>query len=376
MKRSGFFALSLFALAAARPAAAVETVVLMPFQNLSGAAKAPEAVSDALVGKIERRGYRVVRGEPVEEFLASERVRYLDSLPGPSREGLLHRFEASAVIFGTIFSFAESDNPVVALSARMLAADGKVIWSAVAGMSADDTKKVFGFGRAGSLDALAEKAISALARDFPAPGKTESLASARPKPIDLSSTRTFRSAAMSSGQNLVCVLPLVNQSRDRLASLVVGELLAQRLAASEGFRVVEASDFRKAMVSTGVYGMRTGDPEELKKLGAKVGTNLFLKGTIYVYKDVLPGSGATTPELELQLTLVDVAAGKILWTASLARKGSDYSGLLELGAISNAVALADQVVAEMIRAGESARPTGRPDRARAAAPAPTPGRPS
>ena len=365
-------ALTLFALSA--PAPAAETVVMVPFQNLSGAGGAPGAVSAELARHMESRGYRVVRGEAVDEFLAAEKIRYLDSLPASSRERLLQRFEASAAVLGTIFDFAESDNPVVAVSARLVGADGRVAWSAVAGLSADDTKKVFGFGRLASLDALAVRAVAILTRDLPKPGSASKLASARSRPLDLSSPRTFRSAALAGGGNLVCILPFENRSAARVAPRVVGELLAQRLAASEGFRVVEAAEFRNAMVAAGVYGIRTGDPDELKKLGAKVGTNLFVRGTIYAYKDVLPGSGVTTPEIELQLTLVDVAAGKVLWTSSLARKGLDYSGLLELGAISNAVTLADQVVAEMIRAGENARPIGSPGGARAAAPSPAPTR--
>ncbi len=295
-------ALVLFALSAPAPARAAETVVMVPFQNLSGAGGAPAAVSAELARQMESRGYRVVRGEAVDEFLAAEKIRYLDSLPASIREKLLQRFEASAVVLGTIFDFAESDNPVVAVSARLVGADGKVAWSAVAGLSADDTKKVFGFGRLASLDALAARTVSILTRDLPKPGSASKLESARSKPLDLSSPRTFRSAALAGGGNLVCVLPLENRSAARVAPRVVGELLAQRLAASEGFRVVEAAEFRNAMVAAGVYGIRTGDPEELKKLGAKVGTNLFVKGTIYAYKDVLPGSGVTTPEIELQLT--------------------------------------------------------------------------
>jgi len=369
-------ALAVFALSGAAPARAAETVVLVPFENLSGAGRAPDAVSTELSRRMESRGYRVVRGQAVDDFLAAEKVRYLDSLPSSTREKLLKRFDARAAVLGTIFDFAESGNPVVAVSARMVGADGKALWSAVAGLSADDTKKVFGLGRVSSLDALAAKAVSILARDLPAPGDATTLAGARSRPLDLSGPRTFRSAALTGGGNLVCVLPLENRSPARVAPRVVGELLTQRLAASEGFRVVEAAEFRDAMVATGVYGMRTGDPEELRKLGAKLGTNLFLKGTIYAYKDILPGSGVQTPEIELQLTLVDVSTGRVLWTSSLARVGTDYSGLLQLGAISNAVTLADQVVAEMIRAGENARPVGQPNRARAAAPAPTPGRSS
>jgi hypothetical protein len=47
-----------------------------------------------------------------------------------------------------------------------------------------------------------------------------------------------------------------------------------------------------------------------------------------------------------------------VWTSSIARKGTDYSGLFQLGAISNMTSLADQVAAEMVRAVERARGKG------------------
>ena len=371
-------ALSVMAMTASPPTRAARNVVMLPFQNISGTDGAPEIVAAELTRRLEATGYHVVRGEPVDEFLAAEKIRYLDSLPSSGREKLLQHFEATAVVLGDVFDFAGKPSPVVALSARMIGADGRALWSAVAGLSAGDTKKVFGLGTLTSVESLAAKTVDDLTRDLPEPGAMSPLEGARPKPIDLGSPRTYRSAALAGGENLVCILPLENMSRVRVAPRVVGELLAQRLAASPVFRAVEAADFREAMWSAGVYGIRTGDPQELAKLGAKLGTTLFLKGTILRYADVLPGSSAQTPELELQLQLVDVAGGRVLWTSHLARKGTDYSGLLQLGAISNAVSLADQVVAEMIRAGEKARPLSGPPGARAAAPPParTPGRPS
>ena len=353
-------ALSVLAMTAAPPARSAQTVVMLPFQNISGTEGAPEAVSAELTRCLAAKGYRVVRGEPVDEFLAAEKIRYLDSLPSSRREKLLQHFEAGAVVLGDVFEFAGPPSPVVGLSARMIGADGHALWSAVAARSAEDTKKVFGVGKLMSLEALASKTVDVLTRDLPEPGAGSPLEGARAKPVDLPSPRTYRSAALTGSDNLVCVLPLENLSKSRVAPRVVGELLAQRLAASKVFRAVEPADFREAMWSTGVYGIRTGDPQELTKLGAKLGTTLFLKGTILRYQDVLPGSSAQTPELELQLQLVDVAAGKVLWTSSLARQGTDYSGLLQLGAISNAAVLSDQVVAEIISSVEHTEGTGRP----------------
>ena len=339
-----------------RAAGPIETVVLLPFANVSGAGRAQEAIEPALAGRLEERGYRVIRGEEVRAFLASERLRYIDSFSASEREKLFKRFEARAAIFGTICSFSERDNPVVGLSARMVEPGGETLWSAAIGLTGGDTEGALGLKRIASVERLAQMGVSRLVAGIPPPGKGAAAPSGRTHRLGLSAPRTFRSAALAGGaRHRVCLMPLVNRTSDRAGARILGELLSRRIRESPLFQVVEAADFRTAMVKARVAGLKNGDPAELKKLGDTLGTSLFLTGTIDRYRDV-SSPGAVTPELELQLTLTDVAGGRILWTSSAARKGTDYSGLFGLGAISNMVTLADQVAAEMVHAVETAHP--------------------
>ncbi len=315
-------------------------IVVLPFTNLSGVERAPSEIAASFCRGIERKGYRTVPADRVEAFLAERRVRYLDSLSGPVREKLLSTLGASAVVFDTVYSFAEGENAIVGVSARMLAQDGAVEWAGVAGLSAEDTQGALGLYRTSSPSALAEKAVKRLLRNFPDPGKTAKLASEPGR------------------RHRICVMPLENRSRPRFASRVVAELLSQRLAASGTFRVVEPAEFREAMATSGMRGIKTGEPAELAKLSRTLGSSLFLRGTIYVFKDASPRNAAVTPELELDLALVDVSTGRIVWTSRLSRTGRDYEGLLELGAISNIVTLTDQVAAEMVRAADKAKGKG------------------
>jgi hypothetical protein len=361
------------------PGGPASTVVLMPFENLSGAPTASGLVAAAVSKRVEALGYRLVQGQPLERYLAKERIRYLDSLSAVARRKLLHDFDASAVVLGTIYSFADGDNPIVGISARMLREDGSAAWAGVAGLSADDTQGLLGVGRVASLGPLAEKAVSILLRKFPLPGDAVKMAGTKGRPLGEPSPRTYRSAALSAGHpHLVSILPFKNRSSARVAPRVVGEILSQRMAASEEFRPVEAADFRAAMVAAKLRGLGSGDPDELRRLSQALGTSLFLTGTIEKYGDASPRNASITPELDLQLTLTDAATGRIVWTSSLSRKGSDYQGLLELGAISNIVNLSDQVAAEMIEAARKARPASpsKPVRASVPAPATTPSRPS
>ena len=339
-----------------------ETVVLLPFANLAGAARASAVVETSIAARLSEKGYRVVRGTDVLAFLDSERVRYLDSLAGPVREKLIAQFGARGVVLGAIDAFEEGQNPIAGISLRLLDAQGRTAWSNAVGLTGDDTEGALALKRIASVDLLAEKAISKLLRGFPSPGGAAHVSGARGKPLGEPGPRTYRSAALApSRQYRVCLLPLENRTRERVASRLVGELLARRVAASDLFDVVEPSDFRSAMVAAKLRGLKSGDPEELRRLGSALGTSLVLTGTIYQYRDTSSRNGAITPVLELQLTLTDVVAGEIVWTSSLARKGADYSGLLQLGAISNMTSLADQVSAEMVRAAEKAH--GKPPKA-------------
>jgi hypothetical protein len=49
-----------------------------------------------------------------------------------------------------------------------------------------------------------------------------------------------------------------------------------------------------------------------------------------------------------------------VWTSYAQRQGTDYRGLLQLGAITNIAGLVDQVSYEMVHAAEKARPTRDP----------------
>ena len=171
----------------------------------------------------------------------------------------------------------------------------------------------------------------------------------------------------------VCVVPFANDSRVRGAPRLVAELLTRRLEASDGFDAVEPGDFRAALLAERVPSLERLDPDRLRAVGARLGTPLFVRGTVWRWREGASGGGAVAPEVELELELVDVSAGRVLWAAHLARKGTDYAGLLLRGSIRSAAVLADQMLAEMIDAVLAARS---PDHAGHSASAPAPAAPS
>src|SRR5437016_347042 len=68
---------------------ATRGVVVLPFDNVSGAQNAPREVSALLAKAIEAKGWTVSAGDAVEPLLEKERVRYLDSFDESVRKKIV-----------------------------------------------------------------------------------------------------------------------------------------------------------------------------------------------------------------------------------------------------------------------------------------------
>ena len=345
--------LALVALLCAASANAA-TLVVLPFDNFSGAENAPATVHDLVVKAATAKGWTVAPDDQTEKVLEENRVRYLDSIDGAVRATIVESAGAEAVLSGTVYEYTNGRNPIVAVSARLVRADGTLAWSDIAGLSADETEGVLGFGREATTEGVAKHVIESLLREFPAPGRDSAPMKGPSKPLFHRGPASFHVPELDpKTPHLVCVLPFENLSQVPEASRVVADVLAIRLAAANGFEVVEPAKLRAAALKARIGSFRGISSDDLARLSAAVGTPLFIRGTIFQYAD---GSNRSIdPELQIDLSLVDVNAGRVLWTAQHDRKGSDYIGFLMLGAVSNAVSLTDHVIAEMIATAANGR---------------------
>lgn len=293
-------------------AALAGSVVLLPLDN--------DELTPLIIKAIEAKGWQVKSGEEIEALLEQERVRYLDSIEAGVREKILAKSGADAILSVTVYLY----KPAVGLTAHLIDRDGEVVWANVAAVAPSDTERALGMGKRD----VAEEAVKALMRDFGT--------HIQPK-HERSSAAHYVSPELDTSRP-ICVLPFDNHSRATDAPRVLADILALRLAAA-GFRVVDPVVLRDAALKARVSLHAVSSPD-LALLAKSVGTPLFLRGTIYAYNE--------SPSIDVEATLVDAAAGKVLWASQQSRNGSDYIGFLMLGAISNSVSLSDRVAAEMI----------------------------
>lgn len=337
----------------ARASASPGSVALLPFENLTVSPEAPSRVSRGIAEALTKRGWKVVAGAPVEEGLDAARVRYLDAIDSETRSKLATTLGTPAFVLGSVYAWEAGADPRVAFAVMFLGSDGTVLFSDLVSLRGEDAEGLFESGRPFTLDEVAAEAIRRLAKRLPRPGASPETLPSGALPVHLAAPRTFRAASLASGsRHRVIVLPFANAGPHE-AARIVAELFARRLAASTLFDVVPPADLRVAFVAEKIHDL--SDPAERIRLGKRLGTTLFLTGTIYEFGEAY-NAASGTPHLEMEATLTDAATGEVVWTSYSSRLGTQYRGLLQLGEIHGIVGLADQSIAEMIRAAEKAHP--------------------
>jgi TolB-like protein len=329
-------------------ALAGETLVVLPFDDVSGGGE--QQVMPLIVKSIEAKGWRVLGNEMVAPILEAERVRYLDSLDEQARNRILAATGASSIVTGTVYTWSDSRNPSVALSARLIGADGALEWAGVSAISSDDTERVLGFGRETTVSGVATHAVQTLLARFPRPGEASLVERGPAKPLFRGGPVSYHARELTSSRRRVCILPFDNLSATQEAPRIVADILSVRLAATPGFEVIEPGVVRAAALEAKIGSFRGIRSDDLRRLSSKLGTPLFLRGTIYSFIDPSGRNGGGDAEVQMEISLVDVDSGRVMWAAQHSRRGSDYIGFLMLGKVTSAVRLTDRVVTEMIDA--------------------------
>lgn len=324
-------------------------VALLPLESLAPVSSARGAVGEALAAALERRGVEVVRGAPVEAFLETRRVRYLDSLPAAQVAALLDATGAEAALMGTVLAWRrEAQAPAVAVALRLVGRDGATRWGAVRSLASAETVGAFGRGRLGTAEALADRLADGLAAEVPVgPGRRGGAAR---EPASRGRLLAWRDPALARAQLLVCPLPVQNLSGDREAPRVLEAVLQQRLAELPGVAVVPPADLRAALVRLGYRAPSQLSPEQLRAVGEALGTPYFVQGTLLAYGQGQTDAGDPTPEVELHLQLLDASRGRLAWSGGARRLGADAEGLFRQGLVYDPIPVSSRLVAELLEA--------------------------
>ncbi|WP_027722070.1 GNA1162 family protein [Maridesulfovibrio zosterae] len=132
---------------------------------------------------------------------------------------------------------------------------------------------------------------------------------------------------IASEARFVAVLPLVNLTTTPNAGRIVSELLSTELYSSTKFKLMESTDMLKRV---------RGDEDDLdfvmddvvaQKMGNKLGVDTVIYGSVseYQYKRGVNQS----PTVGINLRMIDVSSGKVLWASSSSQSGGCFFGCTE-----------------------------------------------
>jgi len=125
----------------------------------------------------------------------------------------------------------------------------------------------------------------------------------------------------------VAVLPFDNLSNDRTAGDKVQKIFASELLATGAFNVVEPGLVSKTLKAGHIESTESLGPVELKRLGEDLKADAVFLGSVVDFVENRAGS-TPTPDVTIQLRLVECASGATVWSASRSKSGASASARL------------------------------------------------
>ena len=119
----------------------------------------------------------------------------------------------------------------------------------------------------------------------------------------------------------VAVLPLENLSPDQTAGEKVRRVTITEILSTGVVDVIEPGQVNRVLAQQNIQNPAVLLPEDFKRLGAALGVQLLVVGSVETYDRVTIG-GVQAPEVTLTLRGVDVESGTIVWATSHTRGGA------------------------------------------------------
>lgn len=350
-----------------------KTLALIPFENVSGSVESTRMVMPLIEQGLRRKGYEIVGLEKIEDFLLRNRVRNSGMMSRGQLDALRKEFGVELVLLGSVDLFSESGAASQwCLSARVVStADGKILWAESTGRTGDDFTGILALGTVTSGTVLAEKVVRILMESLPRQGGAFNMPQDRPgrrfdwvrasnciASLILCATGSnfhwflpkanYRSARLDDASRWrVAVAIFENASERRGAGRIMTDVVTTALFDRGRFEVIDPGELNEKLILLGRTPYGGLDHETLRDLKQRTGLQGVFIGTVYRYNEGLKQEAFTSPEIALDMTMLDAETGNILWFAAADRTGDDTRIALEFGTIRSIVPLIRKTVGEI-----------------------------
>jgi len=301
------------------PSTAGKKILVFPFANLTDSAAALKDSMPVLLGRLEKKGYKVLGEDALYDFLCGKRIRYTGYVPAGLAREIKHGFGASFILTGAVVSFSAGENPQVGLVSRLIdPSDGAVIWADYASVTGDDFAGILETGRIRTVQELIPEAVDRLLASF-------------------STLRSSKDAAFR-----VAVLPFLNRSKFRNAGIISMYLLMVDMLKNSSFVPVEYGDVREVIVARSITSRGELGFEDIRALSGALNVEGVLVGAVERYSASVP------PAVAVTVRLLDARDNRILWYNSHQLTGEDDIVVFDWGRIGTVDKVAYRAVSELV----------------------------
>lgn len=332
-------------------------VALLPFVNYTESPEAPEVIKPLVVEALKRKGFDLVVGEPIEQFLWQHRIRQTDMVSSRLARWLAEELQVSAVIVGSIILYRPGEAPQVGLAARMVSIpETTILWANDFSLSGEDYNKPLGLGTVRQVDVLAQRLVTQVFDSLqpirsvqlvpsPDPPSFYNLNLMKPPPqlTYLSPITDFY------GLETVGVIPFKNQSERRGAGDIVSVMFLSRLHNTGLYHVIEPGLIREQFLRFRVRARGEIDTIGLRPLNRNIEAQGYITGTVETYDEGILGEVRAPPEVAMSARLLRSDDDAIVWSMRNGYRADNYNLLLDFGRIYSIIPLAQLTIEEMVR---------------------------
>jgi hypothetical protein len=315
--------------------AGVESIAVLPLDNLSGGSAPVKALRQELIARLKAKGLSVLPDELLDAFMALHRVRYVGGMNRSTSEAFRTEMGVSAVLVTSLELYNESYPPRIALTARLVATgdEPRIIRMDSTAMAGDDSPGILGIGLIEDPRVLRGKALDRLADALTGGEEGTGVGLALPPEA------LYRSQPLDPARRYsLAVLPFFNKSSRKYAGEILALHFLRELTRYPMFDVIEPGVIREQLLQYRIIMEEGVSLSDAEIMFGMLKSDLLLSGNVNDFEDTQGSFGA--PKVDFSALLLDRESRKAVWAVNAHYAGDDRVYFFDYGRVTTASGLA------------------------------------
>jgi TolB-like protein len=317
-------------------------IALLPLENRAGASAPTRQLSDGVELALRRRGFEVVAGGIVGDFLQRHRIRSVSGIDREASRAAREELGVEGVLVVTLESYVPRPYPRLGFLMRLIAAgdEPEVLWADGYTLAGDESPGLLGLGLVRSMETVQRRVLDRLTGSLM--DRLQGRAVARLCASDgrFDPKIGYQAPQLRRGKPItVAVLPFVNETDRRHAGEVVAAEFLRQLNATDAFRVVEPGEVRDGILRNRLIMEGGVSLDYARILLTLVQADVVITGIVRDYRDGEP------PRVAFTAFALEQESQRIVWQGTSYSLGDDGVFFFDAGYVKTA----DELACRMVR---------------------------